>query len=71
LNGIVDLACVKCAAAVSIGGEERVGELFKHLVQGNVLVEVNRFGVVTAERVKLASTNSKRLTKKKLTDRRP
>jgi hypothetical protein len=46
LNGGVDLACVESAAAISVGSEESVGQLLEHLVQGNVLVEVDALGVV-------------------------
>jgi hypothetical protein len=47
LDGGVDLARIESTAAVSIGREESVGQLLEHLVQGDVLVEVDALGVVT------------------------
>jgi len=47
LDGSVDLTCVEGATAVSIGSEESVGQLLEHLMQSNVLVEVDALSVVT------------------------
>ncbi len=47
LDGGVDLACIESTAAISIGREESIAQLLEHLVQSNVLVEVDALGVVT------------------------
>jgi hypothetical protein len=49
LDGSVDLTCVEGATAVSIGSEESVGQLLEHLMQSNVLVEVDALSVVTTQ----------------------
>lgn len=77
LDGSVDLTCVEGATAVSIGSEESVGQLLEHLMQSNVLVEVDALSVVATQARALVRANQLRIRKPwfattlLLTDRRP